>query len=663
MAKPKKKLRVLKQKIRNGFKNPRTKKIVTLVGIITIAVIGTVVIRMSFANTSSTNVATAKCGATVSNYNYRVPFGNAVWNQPVCNLPRYSQSADYAKRFVEWSNINDGTEAGRRLHGRIGVGIGLPQPALFDPEGLTGNFSRNVYYASDATTVTKVQTSPYDSNLDGNLAYGDPKLQFPDSTIPWNPNWRTGEGGDNEIVILDNRPGPTEGRMYTIAGYKRGLAAITQCGPFFREERICGYAIAVARDLKGNYIDYRTYEGFNDERGVGLAMYATLVTPEEVKAGEIRHAMGVAIPNTSFGPVCTKQQLGTAAEGKTCGTAVAPATKFEWANAPKPPVMPEPYKSMYGIDKSIPEGMRFAITSTDAQIDEWIKSQPRFNNDPKKASTAKIFARALRDYGMIVADTSGAGAGIQVSGAVNPVARQQWADLGLDSGYNDDLLHGLVTKDNLYVVEPPTVTCIDGSKSKHFCRWSSATYGTNTPAPQPVPAPEIDKTPPTVTITSPANNFKGSNTVEVLASATDNVGVTNIELLVNNEVKARYTTANIKYSLDTKTLANGIQTVSVKAYDKNNNSDIKTINIEVANTNPKPTPTPTPTPTPNPTPTPAAVKKCDFDKNGKIDGIDLAILLINNSKSVTPNTNGDCTGDGKVDFFDLFLLLSEYNRG
>lgn len=424
------------------------------------------------------------CGKRVQNYTYQVPFGNAVWNQPVCGLPIHPKSADYANRFYSWSTLNDGTADpnNKRIFGFLAADIGLPKPTLTDPEGLSGLFSRNVYYASDATTTTQIQASVYESNLDG-IKYDDgqtpdAKRFLPNAYIPWNPNWRTGEGGDNEIVLLDNRPGPTQGRIYEISGYKRDLAAVTQCGFIFRD-RICTYTVMAGRDLQGNIIDYRTYEGFLDGRGAGLSMFATFTTPEEVMAGEIRHALGMGIPNTAVGPVCTSSQLGTAAEGYSCGTAVAPATKVERGGATSAGYltgMSPVLAAIYTQDKLIPEGMRFAINITDAQIESWIQSQAKFTNDAKKANTARIFARALRDYGFMAVDTGGARAGLQLAGSANPIARQQWASVGMDSDDDQFILEGLITKTNLYVVNPPQVTCKDGSITRYFCEWTSARY-------------------------------------------------------------------------------------------------------------------------------------------------------------------------------------------
>lgn len=423
--------------------------------------------------------AAGVCGKRVTNYSYAVPFGNAVWNQPVCSLARHPKSSNYASRLLEWGHVNDGNPSADSRNGFVSASPAFPTtPTILDPDGLANLFSREVYYASKATTQTKIQSGVYSSNLDGeDLPYGDPRHHLPDTAIPWNPNWKTGEGGDNEIVILDDRPGPTQGRIYGISGYKRGFQAVTQCGPFARNERICSYHVDVGRDLNGNYIDYRTYEGFVSNRGVGLSYYATLVTPEEVQAGEIRHAIGMSIPNTAFGPICTKQQLGTNAEGNTCGTAVAPASKFEWgSSAHVATLSEEPLRSIYSLDKAIPEGMRFAIDITDAQIETWINSRANLKNNQRRSETARIFARAIRDYGLMVVDTNGARPDIQTSGGVNPDSGAMWKNLAMGPEHKDDLLEGLINSGNLYVVDPPTLTCKDGSTSKNYCEWTHAAY-------------------------------------------------------------------------------------------------------------------------------------------------------------------------------------------
>lgn len=558
---------ILKRFLLSVFSNRRRSSFVIVA---LFAVVGTVILVQSQATT---------CGARVSNYAYKVPFGKAVWNQPVCNLPVHPQSADYANRFYTYSNLNDGSPKAALNKGKVGTGVVFPKPLLTDPEGLSSLFSRNVYYASKATGTIKVQTSVYPSNLDGTKyelsGDQDRRKYTPDTPIPWNPEWRTGEAGDNEIVIIDDVSG--QGRIYGIAGYKRGIFHASQCGLFFLD-RLCAYEVNVGRDSDGNIFDYRTFEGQTGDRGVGLSYYATLVTPEEVQAGEIRHAMGLAIPNTAIGPVCSKTQLGTADEGKACGTAVAPASKFEWSGNRVPQNISKDLHSIYTQDKLIPEGMRFAIKQ-DTDIEAWIRSRPDLVANKRKADTARVFAQALKDYGMIVADTSGAGAGIQTAGAVNPDTRKQWESLGLTSDKDEDLLDGLITSSNLYVIDTPTLTCKDGSKSKYYCDWTKAAY-TASSSSETIPQQSI---PPTVNITSPVANAPASGPVDIAASVSGPNPITNVQFIVGGNPLATDNTAPYTYRFDSKALTNGTNTITVKATDSKGLSDSKSVNINVNN--------------------------------------------------------------------------------
>lgn len=420
-----------------------------------VSVFGVAFILISRASTS-----TEACGAKISNYNYKVPFGGAPWNVPVCGLPRYAQSQEYASRLYNYSNGNGTTAQDLARRGKTSIGFGLGD--------IKTSYSRTVYSSKDANRTIQIQDSVYLSNLDGadykNLSY------TPKATIPWNDSWEVAEGGDNEAVILDE----VTGKMYEISGYKKGLPAITQCGIFF-SGRLCAYSVNVVRDSSGNIVDYRTYQGSSPpSRGAGIPMYATLTTPEEVLAGEIRHALNLVINNTSFGPECSKAQLGTAAEGNTCGTALAPASKFEWGAALKASDRATPNSTLQ-LNMTVPEGMRFALDATDTDIESWISSRADLKANTQKAQTARVFAKALRDYGAIVVDT-GTSSNIQVAGAHNPRAKELWSALGINTEVDNNLLNGLMTATNMYVVAPPTNNCIDGSQSTYFCKYLSSQY-------------------------------------------------------------------------------------------------------------------------------------------------------------------------------------------
>ncbi|MDE3109182.1 MAG: DUF4038 domain-containing protein, partial [Acidobacteriota bacterium] len=94
-----------------------------------------------------------------------------------------------------------------------------------------------------------------------------------------------------------------------------------------------------------------------------------------------------------------------------------------------------------------------------------------------------------------------------------------------------------------------------------------------------------DHTPPTVSITSPANNATLSGTVVVTASATDDVAVASVQFQVDNTaVGPALTSAPYSYSLDTTTLTNGTHTLTAVAVDTSNNTaKSAAISITVSN--------------------------------------------------------------------------------
>src|SRR5262249_39814098 len=76
-----------------------------------------------------------------------------------------------------------------------------------------------------------------------------------------------------------------------------------------------------------------------------------------------------------------------------------------------------------------------------------------------------------------------------------------------------------------------------------------------------------DTTPPTTSITSPANGATVSGTVNVTATASDNVGVTNVEFYIDSTLKGSDTTSPYNFSWDTTTYSNGSHTIFSRAYD------------------------------------------------------------------------------------------------
>lgn len=559
-----------------------TRKSMAIITVVLFGAVGAILYIQSQAGT---------CGARKDNYTYKVPWGKAVWNQPVCNLPRHSQSTDYVNRLLEWGHLNNGDPVYDANNGKISTDPGFPAaPAFNNPDGLGNLFTTEVYYASKATMFNKkVASLANPSNLDGAKwqPFGAPAKDgytsiLPASTIPWNNDWKTSKGGDNQMIIIDDRVGSsTYGAIWSFWGNENSC-------PIFYADRACARSIQVARDHYGNLVNHWTYEGYTGDRGVGLSYYATLTTADEVKAGEIRHALGISIPNTGAGPICTAEQLKEPVNwnivGKQCGTAVAPASKFEWGGSPSVDVMPEEFKKIYTVDKLIPEGMRFALNVTDQQITDWINSRADLKSNPRRAETARIFAVALRDYGMMIVDTNAGRPSVQTEGGINPESATKWKSVAMGPENKDNLLDGLITKQNLYVVEPPTLTCPDENKtSKFYCKWTKAVYSQDTGVTTTSENTAQQLIPPTITITSPVANATAIGPVDIAASVSGQNPITNVQFTVAGTPLATDPTAPYTYRFDSKALKNGINTIAVKAIDSKGLSTTKTVNINVNN--------------------------------------------------------------------------------
>jgi pseudomonalisin len=94
-----------------------------------------------------------------------------------------------------------------------------------------------------------------------------------------------------------------------------------------------------------------------------------------------------------------------------------------------------------------------------------------------------------------------------------------------------------------------------------------------------------DTTPPTTSITAPANGATVSGTVSVTASASDNVGVTKVEFYLDGALKSTSTASPYSWSFNTTTVANGSHTLQSKAYDAAGNvGSSATVNVTVSNT-------------------------------------------------------------------------------
>jgi len=85
--------------------------------------------------------------------------------------------------------------------------------------------------------------------------------------------------------------------------------------------------------------------------------------------------------------------------------------------------------------------------------------------------------------------------------------------------------------------------------------------------------PVPDTTPPSVSISSPADGAVVSGMIAVIVSASDNVGVVKVEFYIDGRLVATDTAELFPFTWDTTQWTNGSHTLQAKAYDGGGNSN------------------------------------------------------------------------------------------
>ena len=106
----------------------------------------------------------------------------------------------------------------------------------------------------------------------------------------------------------------------------------------------------------------------------------------------------------------------------------------------------------------------------------------------------------------------------------------------------------------------------------------------------PVVAPPADTTPPSVTLTAPTSGATVAGTVNLTATATDDVGVAAVTFKVYGAtVGSEDTTAPYSALWDSTTASNGTHTLSATARDAAGNTSTSTATVTVSNDKTAPT--------------------------------------------------------------------------
>lgn len=92
-----------------------------------------------------------------------------------------------------------------------------------------------------------------------------------------------------------------------------------------------------------------------------------------------------------------------------------------------------------------------------------------------------------------------------------------------------------------------------------------------------------DATPPSVTLTSPAENATLSGSTKLTASATDNVGVKKVEFYDNSSLIATTTTSPYETTWNTAQVKNGTHLITARAYDAAGNMSADSSTVSIVN--------------------------------------------------------------------------------
>jgi hypothetical protein len=76
-----------------------------------------------------------------------------------------------------------------------------------------------------------------------------------------------------------------------------------------------------------------------------------------------------------------------------------------------------------------------------------------------------------------------------------------------------------------------------------------------------------DSTPPSVSLTTPTHGSTVSGTINIAATASDNVVVVKVELWIDGKWKAKDVTSPYSFNYNTALLSNGVHRITAKAWD------------------------------------------------------------------------------------------------
>ncbi|MBU5613511.1 Ig-like domain-containing protein [Geomonas azotofigens] len=176
-----------------------------------------------------------------------------------------------------------------------------------------------------------------------------------------------------------------------------------------------------------------------------------------------------------------------------------------------------------------------------------------------------------------------------------------------------------------------------------------------------------DVTSPTVSLAVPPSDARVAGTINVSASAGDNIGVTGLELFIDGTLLLSSNQSPASYIWNTANFANGSHVISARAYDAAGNSGVASATVVVDNGTSQTASTSPSTSTS--TPTTSATSTSTGALPLTLADAQLALQIASGQQAPTveqvqrldlaPYLNGQSLPNGKVDTGDVVVILAK----
>ncbi|MGZ8783433.1 MAG: S8 family serine peptidase, partial [Gaiellaceae bacterium] len=236
------------------------------------------------------------------------------------------------------------------------------------------------------------------------------------------------------------------------------------------------------------------------------------------------------------------------------------------------------------VQNSIAAGVSYAVAAGNSNADACNSSPARAANAVTVGSTTNTDARSsFSNYGTCL-DVFAPGSGITSAWYTSSTATNTISGTSMASPHVAGALA-------LYLQTNPTASPAAAMQALVANATLNKVTSAGTGSPNRLlyslfgAAPPGDTTPPTTSIGSPTSGATVGGTVTVSASASDNVGVSRVELYVDGSLHSTDTSSPYSFAWNTATVANGGHSLQTRAHDAAGNvGSSASVSVTVGNT-------------------------------------------------------------------------------